>query len=128
MHRSDAGHDRVMAVAHLLHVSARFVARNPARVVVRSGDLAVQRQGRLERDQGSTGARVVEEGFIQALRRRGQFSRGFVDLDTVLPEQCEARAVHSRIAVPARGHDPRDASRQDRVHARRSPPVRRAGL
>ena len=85
-HRADAGQDGVVIVPQLLHVRARAFAGDPAAIVVRRGDLAVQRDRGLQRHQRPAGAHEVHERLVQLLGLGGELRRRS-------PPRCRRRAA-----------------------------------
>ena len=66
--RSDTGENGVRGVAEALDVGARFLAGDPAGVVLGSGDLAVERQRGLQRHERHAGSHEVREAFVELFR------------------------------------------------------------
>ena len=115
-HRADAGKDRVVIVAQFLHVGAGALAGDPAAIVVGRGDLAVQRDGGLQRHQRPPGAHEVQKRLVQLGGFGGEFRR-HLDFDTGGAQLAKAFAGHQRIGIfhaapPRAPHRPRSARRR----------------
>ena len=126
-HRPDAREYGVVIVPQLLHVGARPLAGDPAAVVVRRGDLAVQRDGRLQRHQRTPGAHEMQERLVQLPRLGGKL-RGYLHFHAGRPQPAKALAGHQRIGIFERRHHARHPHADQRVHARRGAALVRAGL
>ena len=64
-HGTDAGQDGIVFVPELLYMGASAVAGNPSAIVVGRGNLAIQRDGRLQGYQRTAGAHEMKKGQIQ---------------------------------------------------------------
>ena len=97
---------------------------SPGAVVVwPSRDIAIFRI-----DQRQAGAGVLAEGLVEAARRGGLGSGRESDLDPAVAEDPGAAAGGLLARVLGGDHDPADPGLEDRLDARRLPPLMRAGL
>ena len=116
-----------LIVAELLHVRARPLAGDPAAIVVRRGDLPVQRDRRFQRDQRPAGAHEVQERLVELLGF-GRELVGDLDFDAGRRAAGEALPGHQRIGICHRRHHARHARLDQRVDARRRAALVRARL
>ena len=99
--------------------SPEIQGESPGAVEVRpSRDIASFRV-----DQRQPGPCVLAEGLVEQPRRGRRLARGELDLDPTVAQDA-GPAPRSLLAGIVRGdHDPRDPSLEDRLHARRLPPL-----
>ena len=126
-HGADAGEDGVGIVPQFLHVGAGALAGDPAAVVVRRGDLAVQRDGGLERHQRPAGAHEMQERLVELLRLGGELG-GDRHFDPGLAQLAETLARNQRVGILHGRHHARHARGDQRVDARRRAALVRAGF
>ena len=126
-HGADAGQNGVVIVAQFLHVGARALAGDPAAIIVRRGDLAIQRDGRLQRHQRPAGTHEVHEWLVE-LRSLGGELRHHRHFHPGVPQFAETFAGHQRIGILHRRHHARHARRNQGFGAWRRAALVRAGL
>src|SRR4051812_36373441 len=126
--RSDADRDRVDRRAPAVREPAAVLARDPLRVARRGRDLAVERHRGLEQHPRPPGPRVLAERLVAEPRAGRQLTVGDDDLDALVAQDPEAAARGLLGRVVGGDDDARDPRLEDRVRARRRPPVGAARL
>ncbi len=124
--RAGADQDGVLFAAEKVDVVARPGRGDPFRVARTAGDLPVEAERRLDRDERDLADDVLGEGLVQGrVPLREQADR---DVEAGLFEPADALRVDERIGVEGRNDHPPEPGGEDRVDARRGPAPVDAGL
>ena len=108
-HGADADQHRIVRVAQAHHVGARRVAGDPLRLAGDGGDLAVERDRRLERERRAARACAQrQERPVRALALRRAARRRVTAIAARAAGRCDAAAVAGDRILDA-DHDARDA-------------------
>src|SRR5690242_12385943 len=104
-------------MTYALHIGARNVAGDPAEVIQRRGDFAVESQCGLNRDERPAGAHEMNKRLVEFFGLSG-VSWIERDFDTGGSQFRESRAAYQRIGILDSGDNASDAGLDDGVGAR----------
>ena len=107
-HRADAHRHRVVEAPQAPGLAPLGRARDPLRVPIAGRDLAVEGEGGLQEDEGPPPADRNEERLVEEQGVALHDSSGHRDPGTSQPR--EPAAVHGRVRVARRDHDPPQAA------------------